>query len=59
MATWINASGIESKSFTCGYCGNVVASAHGYSDRESPFNRIRICPHCTNPTFFGNRTQIP
>ena len=59
MSTWVNASGIESKSFTCGYCGNVVASSLGYQDREPNYNRIRICPHCTKPTFFGNGIQLP
>ena len=59
MTNWVNASGIESASFTCGFCGNVVASAIGYGDSHRPYNRIRICPHCHNPTIFGNGTQIP
>ncbi len=59
MAEWVNASGIESKSYTCGFCGNVVASAHGYTVRRTKYLRIRICPHCSNPTYFGNGIQIP
>ncbi|MEN3157713.1 DUF4145 domain-containing protein [Alkalimonas sp. NCh-2] len=59
MADWLNAIEIESKSYKCGFCGNVVASAHGYADRRTSFLRIMICPHCTNPTYFGNGVQIP
>jgi len=59
MAEWINTSQIESASYTCGFCGNVVASALGYADRRSNFRRIRVCPHCTNPTYFGSGIQIP
>jgi hypothetical protein len=48
-----------SLSFTCGYCGNVVASNVGYSSNEH--HSIRICPHCNKPSYFGqkNSGQIP
>lgn len=62
---WINMSEIRSKSFTCGYCGCVVGNDVGYktkSDYSGSFDteKIYICPHCTNPTYFdsGNK-QYP
>lgn len=59
MTEWINSGAIESRSYKCGFCGNVVASANGYGNRRASFLRIRICPHCNNPTYFGNGIQIP
>ena len=55
--SWQNLNKIESRSYTCGYCGNVVASASGYFLEGSP-DRIRICPHCQKPTYFGEK-QVP
>lgn len=56
--TWAGTNKIESKSFRCGYCGNVVASADGYY-KDGPSYFIRICPHCELPSFFDNKNQIP
>jgi hypothetical protein len=56
---WDNTKAIESLSFTCGHCGKIVASNQGYA--SSDLHRIRVCPHCTKPSFFGpnNSSQIP
>jgi hypothetical protein len=59
---WNNAGKIESMAFTCGFCGNVVASDRGYvahDDYHPPQNRIHVCPHCTKPTYFNLDTQVP
>lgn len=54
MARWYQTSDIKSKSFTCGYCGYVVASAKGYFyDGNSALN-IYICPHCDCPSYFNS-----
>jgi len=55
---WSNTGNIGSKSFTCGFCGNLVASSVGYTN--SPTNwRIYICSHCNKPTFFYSDHQLP
>ncbi len=48
---WNNVSQIGSREFVCGYCGNVVASATGFFDKNAQ-NFVYICPHCDKPTFF-------
>ena len=57
--TWQSVNNIGSKSFTCGFCGNVVASASGYFDDRATFLRIYICPHCNQPTYFNGEGQFP
>jgi hypothetical protein len=58
MTDWDQVKTVESHSFTCGFCGNVVASARGY--RTQGYSKyIRICPQCDNPTFFEAGMQIP
>ena len=59
MAKWHYIQDVESKSYRCGFCGHGVASATGYPDKASSNRVIRICPHCENPTFFGNGVQVP
>lgn len=59
MPDWYQARDIESKSYRCGFCGHGVASAKGYFDQNTPYQRIRICPHCEKPTYFGNGIQVP
>lgn len=55
---WQHTQPITSRRFTCGYCGNVVASTSGYFTNKSTTDRIFICPHCDKPTYFGDR-QVP
>jgi hypothetical protein len=58
---WSNYSTINSLSFVCGYCGNKVASNHGYVTSDATEGKqgfIYICPHCNRPTYF-HKKQIP
>ena len=55
---WKNVTTIESHAFTCGHCGNDVASDKGYFDGGG-HARIYICPHCSNPTYFNAGVQLP
>lgn len=56
--SWTNAGNIGSKSFTCGFCGNLVASSLGYNNSPTDW-RIYICSHCSKPTFFDGDHQLP
>lgn len=56
---WENLGTITSKSFTCGYCGNVVASNRGYYNSSNSAKRIHICPHCNKPSVFDGDFQLP
>ena len=49
---WHSQSGIESRAYKCGFCGNQVASATGYYTSTGPRRRLLICPHCDRPTLF-------
>ncbi len=55
---WKNTIEMQSLQYTCGHCGNIVATKIGfYSVRN---NRIYICPHCDGPTHINNLgTQYP
>lgn len=55
---WNNEANIESKQYTCGYCGNLIASSRGFFSKTGGL-RIYICPHCDLPSFFDSRSQIP
>jgi hypothetical protein len=55
---WDNVSTIESKDFTCGYCGRNLASNIGYFHRDGNM-RIYICHFCWRPTYFGSNSQTP
>jgi hypothetical protein len=51
---------IESRSYTCGVCGNRVASDKGWQAIAGHPNVIApayvvVCPHCTMPTFLDHR----
>lgn len=59
---WNNLSGIGSRDFKCGHCGNIIATDRGYfpSDPLDGLNaRIYICPHCARPSFFHGERQYP
>jgi len=43
--------------YTCGYCGNVVASNKGFFINNQI--KIHICPHCDRPTYFYPGSQVP
>jgi hypothetical protein len=62
MLTWGH-DNIGSHKYTCGYCGQRLASERGWLGTSSngiPRARINICHHCTRPTFFDeNGKQYP
>jgi len=63
---WQNVGDIGGTSYTCGYCGNMVAPHEGYGAMHSSGThrvvRVAICPNCTKPTFIdesGQQTPKP
>ncbi|CAI8804524.1 DUF4145 domain-containing protein [Pseudomonas sp. IT-P74] len=55
---WYDPQRLNSKSYTCGYCSNTVASALGYSSASN--QHLYVCPHCHNPSYWGNGIyQVP
>lgn len=54
---WDKSESIISTSYTCGYCGNPLASERGWIGRGPGGGAaayIYICHHCKCPTFFDN-----
>jgi hypothetical protein len=63
---WHSATSLASKSYTCGYCGNPLASQKGYAATQYPDGSgqrlayIYVCHFCNNPTYFDiNGYQVP
>jgi Domain of unknown function (DUF4145) len=57
---WQNSTTQPSKSYTCGFCSNLVASSQGYVAADTRGRgRIYVCPHCDNPTYFVGDSQFP
>jgi len=56
---WANLGGLSARQFTCGFCGNMVSSAQGWYTNNAPQEQVYVCPHCTRPTYFGDRGQVP
>lgn len=65
LLRWINAMTLASKTYTCGHCGNSVASNVGYfrgSLRDgsgAPDAQVYICHQCYGPSYFGEDGQVP
>jgi len=57
--SWYQTSQLDSRKFTCGFCGNVVATRQGYFYDGRPDLRIYLCPHCECATFFKGDNQTP
>jgi hypothetical protein len=61
---WHNASRITSRSYTCGYCGNKLASDEGYFTRAVGHGNITqgelgrgfiyVCHYCNRPSYFAD-----
>jgi hypothetical protein len=52
---WVNIKvDLPSKTYTCGYCGQFVASSRGY---DSAHDLIYVCPHCERATFFEDKNK--
>ena len=64
---WHNIQSLPSHTFTCGHCGNPIASNMGWQGQDRAKNNkayIYMCHYCGRPTFFdlsGKQTgkQIP
>lgn len=61
---WENAKELNSKSYTCGYCGENISSNKGYIFKDTyqiyPVKQIYICHKCKSPTYFENYShQFP
>lgn len=63
---WYQTKTLPSKSYTCGHCGNQLASNVGFqgSAQEDgggrPDRYIYICHHCFKPTYFSPKAeQVP
>ncbi len=59
MMDWQNLATLLSIAYTCGHCGHGVATRSGYYTSNAPNDTVRICPHCTKPTYFDGTKQIP
>ena len=60
--SWSGVSKIGSTSYTCGHCGNSIATEMGYVATTQGYGisaRILVCHKCTKPTFFVEGKQIP
>lgn len=53
---WQQIQGLPSKSYTCGHCGNDVASEKGWYGNSTGSGKLRafvyVCHRCTGATFF-------
>ncbi len=59
---WKNIMTIPSHTYTCGYCGNPLASEKGFYCmlNNTKWGSIYICHECNNPTYFDiNGKQTP
>ncbi len=56
---WKHQQNILSRTFVCGYCGNLVASAVGYRHHGDAGRRVHICPHCDEPSYINSAGQVP
>lgn len=48
---WHGANNLSSKQFTCGHCGNIIATSKGFYSNNGQL--IYICTHCDQPTHFS------
>lgn len=51
--SWQNATGIPSRSYICGYCGNFIASAMGFPSNSNSQAYVYICHFCGRPTYIN------
>lgn len=58
---WLQTQTFRSKDYVCGYCGRSLTSEKGYSIEgvSADAVSIRICHHCSKPTFFNRDEQTP
>ena len=59
---WHQVSGLQPRSFVCGYCGHKVGAHQGYLHAAGAgYGAIYLCPHCDRPTYFDppNSSRTP
>jgi len=56
---WSDVKRIGATSYTCGHCGNKVASDRGYYDTQDNARRLYICPYCDTPSYMTPWVQVP
>ena len=56
---WQQLRTMESRLFSCGHCGNAVASSQGFHTSSSNSFGVYICPHCSKPSWITNTEQVP
>jgi Domain of unknown function (DUF4145) len=59
---WRNSETLPSRNYTCGHCGNPLASQVGFLGERPAYGQvlIYICHFCERPTFFDyDRKQSP
>lgn len=57
---WSNVGNLTARTFTCGFCRKLVASARGFFSDTAPQAFIYICPNCVRPTYFSEgKIQVP
>jgi len=57
---WTKAETLSPKQFQCGFCGSFIATNQGWRTNhgDEPY-WIRICTHCSRPTYGEGTTQYP
>ena len=53
MKSWINLANLPVRKFSCGHCGQLVASDRGYYVDPLQAGAIYVCPNCGDPTYFS------
>lgn len=56
---WHNVQTIKAHTYTCGYCGKVVASDRGYAVQGTSGIGVYICPFCRKPSWLASGEQVP
>lgn len=60
---WVHIYSVQAKTYTCGYCGKVVASDRGWHTgtgiAQAHIATIYICPLCKQPSYFFGDDQTP
>ncbi|MGH9351965.1 MAG: DUF4145 domain-containing protein [Terriglobia bacterium] len=60
---WNSVQNVHTFKYTCGFCGSMVASQRGWDGQiyqQPDAAKIRICPNCNGPTYFGSQqAQCP
>lgn len=60
---WSGINGVKARTYTCGFCGNIVASDRGWNTSsnvgQAHIAYVYICPLCKQPSYFFGEEQTP